>query len=71
MTTSTAGVNVYVKGCADSCVDGNRYSFGPSTISYKCCTNDLCNFSLSGFKFNKTLALISLLVAMVITRKEI
>jgi hypothetical protein len=66
VTTSTAGVNVYVKGCADSCVDGNTYTFGPSTIGYKCCTTDLCNIADYSFKFSKALTLLSLLMPIVV-----
>ena len=68
VTTSTAGVNVYVKGCADSCVDGNTYTFGPSTIGYKCCTTDNCNISMSNFQFSKALTLLSLLMPIVVCK---
>ena len=56
-----------MKGCAEACVDGLEQSFGPSTVSYRCCTNDLCNFSIRNFNFgiqSKFLAVGLLLLAM-------
>ena len=49
MTTTTGNVSVYVKGCSDQCIDENVINVGPTTITYNCCYNDLCNSANFGF----------------------
>ncbi|RNA33920.1 hypothetical protein BpHYR1_004325 [Brachionus plicatilis] len=45
IVTQTAGVKVFVKGCADICTSGDEFKFGYTQMNYYCCKDDLCNSS--------------------------
>ena len=47
--TTTNGVSDIEKGCADVCTDGTVVSLGPTSILFKCCSSNLCNFGISAF----------------------
>lgn len=69
MVTSTAGVAVYVKGCSDKCNDEREILFGPTKITYHCCSNDLCNSSTRILNFN-LISLISIVSLILLANSK-
>lgn len=50
--TLTGGVEVFTKGCRDTCTN-QLTTFGPTSVTDFCCTTDLCNGSPSLLRESK------------------